>query len=250
MMMVYYVDQTRYPGLVHPCRKSFPKSLTVTARFLRSGWVEGQCRCPSKAYLGGRSLQQGLVFNPAGSPGALLTHEGRVAGLDANNSSVLRVVPPYMMKPVYFAVALALAAAASGEEVKSARNDFLSVFAVQSTTTYTIVSASTSTVFFSCLSGSYTALICQGRKKKSIRAMPDLDSISSDVFLDTSSDSAGSPAIERDDDPTNSEKFGYTVWTVAKTTTTVTVRYTNTASTIKISYYCGAGGINYPPNSC
>ncbi|XP_047495439.1 uncharacterized protein LOC125043387 [Penaeus chinensis] len=154
------------------------------------------------------------------------------------------------MKLACLAVALVLATVASGEENKNARNDFLSVFAVQSTTTYTIVSASTSTVFFSCLSGSYTALICKGRKKKSIRPMPDLESISSDVSLDSSSDSAGPPAIERDDDPTTSEKLGYTVWTVAKTTTTVTVRYTNTASTIKISYYCGAGGINYPANSC
>ncbi|XP_037790068.1 uncharacterized protein LOC119585495 [Penaeus monodon] len=156
---------------------------------------------------------------------------------------------PLQMKLVCLAVALVLAAVAAGEGSENARNDILSVFAVQSTTTYTVVSASTSTVFFSCLSGSYTALICNGRKKKSIRAMPDLESVSSDVSLDPS-ESVDPLAIERDDDPATSEKFGYTVWTVAKTTTTVTVRYTNTATTVKISYYCGAGGVRYPANSC
>lgn len=74
-------------------------------------------------------------------------------------------------------------------------------------------------------------------------------SVSSDVSLDPS-ESVDPLAIERDDDPATSEKFGYTVWTVAKTTTTVTVRYTNTATTVKISYYCGAGGVRYPANSC
>ena len=54
----------------------------------------------------------------------------------------------------------------------------------------------------------------------------------------------GADAVESKDD-----RINFTVWTTTKTTTTVTVMYTNTASTIRISYYCVAGGINLP-NAC
>ncbi|XP_027213290.2 uncharacterized protein [Penaeus vannamei] len=155
------------------------------------------------------------------------------------------------MKVACLVVAVALAAAAAGEESKRERNNFLDVFAVQSTTTYTVISASTSTVFYSCLSGSYTALICKGRKRKSTRAFRNLDSIDGDasldsISLDSSSDAMGPAATDRDDSVA-ANRFGYTVWTTSKTTSTVTLLYTNTASTIKISYYCDAGGVNYPP---
>lgn len=76
----------------------------------------------------------------------------------------------------------------------------------------------------------------------SIDGDASLDSIS----LDSSSDAMEPAATDRDDSVA-ANRFGYTVWTTSKTTSTVTLLYTNTASTIKISYYCDAGGVNYPP---
>merc|ERR1712198_184250 len=125
------------------------------------------------------------------------------------------------------------------------------LFGSYKTTTYTVVSASTSTVYYSCLSGTYSALICKGRKRKSVRGMKDLSTPVEDMMLDSSGD-AGSEDVKQLDNNTNNsnQKFGFTVWTTSKTTTSITVMYTNTASTLRISYYCAAGGINFPTNPC
>ncbi|XP_042873276.1 uncharacterized protein LOC122253915 [Penaeus japonicus] len=147
-------------------------------------------------------------------------------------------------------LAVAVATAADdGARISGLHNYARNLFGTVRTTTYTVVSASSSTVFYSCLSGSYTALICQGRKKKSLRKIEEVDGLE-DMPLDASSDASVEPLLEKDVDSKDTQKIGFTVWTTSKTTTTVTVLYTNTASTIRISYYCGAGGINYPTNSC
>ncbi|XP_068248913.1 uncharacterized protein [Palaemon carinicauda] len=130
------------------------------------------------------------------------------------------------------------------------------LFGSFSTTTYTIVSAVTSTVFFSCLSGS-DATICQGRNTKRFRRGSRTKAIEleeGDDLLVPSlepsdlSEPMGEKTSETEESP--KEKFGFTVWTTARTTTSVTVFYTNTSTTIRLSYYCIAGGIQYPANNC
>merc|ERR1712198_830187 len=124
------------------------------------------------------------------------------------------------------------------------------LFGSYKTTTYTVVSAST--VYYSCLSGTYSALICKGRKRKSVRGMKDLSTPVEDMMLDSSGDAGSDNVKQLDNNNTNNndQKFGFTVWTTSKTTTSITVMYTNTASTLRISYYCAAGGISFPVNPC
>merc|ERR1712142_845350 len=115
------------------------------------------------------------------------------------------------------------------------------------TTTYTAVSLSTSTVYASCYSGTHT-ILCTGRKKglRQKRKIAD-DLMTPEEGLQSSQAEGGK---EGDDAVlSNDDRLNFTVWTTTKTTTSVTVMYTNTASTIRISYYCVAGGINLP-NAC
>lgn len=65
------------------------------------------------------------------------------------------------------AAVVALAMPSSGvEEQGVARISNRFFLGVSSTTTYSMVSVSTSTVFFSCLSGTYTEKVCKGRNAK------------------------------------------------------------------------------------
>lgn len=72
------------------------------------------------------------------------------------------------------------------------------------------------------------------------------------LALDSSATDLGD--VEPDQDTSgrhdNLGKVAYTIWTTSKTTSTITVLYTNTASTVKISYYCVAGGVQYPSVNC
>lgn len=72
------------------------------------------------------------------------------------------------------------------------------------------------------------------------------------MALDSSSTHFGDDEPEREASGGHDSlgKIGYTIWTTTKTTSTVTVLYTNTASTVKISYYCVAGGVQYPSVNC
>ncbi|KAG0712223.1 hypothetical protein GWK47_018959 [Chionoecetes opilio] len=125
---------------------------------------------------------------------------------------------------------------------------------VSSTTTHTSVVMVTSTVFFSCLSGT-SATVCQGRRRRkslpSVVQIDDEDSSSSNSkALDgslvdpdatesyTSSSSSSSDPREADKDT----KFQFlTVWSAVSTTTTVTMLYTDTNTTVRLSYFCQAG---------
>ncbi|XP_066964053.1 uncharacterized protein [Macrobrachium rosenbergii] len=127
-----------------------------------------------------------------------------------------------------------------------------------STTTYTVVSATTSTVFFSCLSGT-DSTVCKGRNTKRFRRGsrtkaielvdhddPTLPALESSDLEEPLTEDRSATGESQD----NNQKFGFTVWTTARTTTSVTVFYTNTSTTIRLSYYCVAGGIQFPINRC
>ncbi|XP_064078487.1 uncharacterized protein LOC135195914 [Macrobrachium nipponense] len=132
------------------------------------------------------------------------------------------------------------------------------LFGSFSTTTYTIVSAITSTVFFSCLSGT-DSTVCRGRNAKRFRrgskskAIELADDTDPTLPLLESSDVAEPLTEDRNaaaEPQADNQKFGFTVWTTARTTTSVTVFYTNTSTTIRLSYFCIAGGIQLPINRC
>ncbi|XP_053634520.2 uncharacterized protein [Cherax quadricarinatus] len=132
-----------------------------------------------------------------------------------------------------------------------------------STTTYTDVVMVTSTVFFSCLSGTSTVL-CQGkRRKKSLFSVVDVqDNDDDNSGLDSSivdynrdprelgydeETTELSPEESRD---VNSKFLGLIFWTITRTTTTVTMLYTDTRTTIRLSYFCQAGQVVLPINRC
>ncbi|XP_068248907.1 uncharacterized protein [Palaemon carinicauda] len=132
------------------------------------------------------------------------------------------------------------------------------LFGSFSTTTYTVVSAVTSTVFFSCLSGT-DSTVCQGRNAKRFRRGSRTKAIELEGADDFSLPKLEPSAIEEPtaeessvagDAKVNDPKFGFTIWTTARTTTSVTVFYTNTSTTIRLSYYCVAGGLQFPANRC
>lgn len=62
-------------------------------------------------------------------------------------------------------------------------------------------------------------------------------------LLDTKS------VAENVEDVEDKDKLAFTVWTTSRTTTSVTVFFTNTSSTVRVSFYCVAGGISLP-NGC
>ncbi|XP_050727796.1 uncharacterized protein LOC127004274 [Eriocheir sinensis] len=132
-----------------------------------------------------------------------------------------------------------------------------------STTSETVVAMVTSTVFFSCIEGTSTSL-CNGRRKRKAhrsslyhieedasysalegshrdlaREMRELKDL---VYLD--------PEEEQEDDLAMSKLLGFTLWTRARTTSTVTMLFTDTNTTIRLSYYCQAGGLQMPEFPC
>ncbi|XP_063859247.1 uncharacterized protein LOC135100347 isoform X1 [Scylla paramamosain] len=134
---------------------------------------------------------------------------------------------------------------------------------VSSTTTHTSVVMVTSTVFFSCLSGTSAAVCLGRRRKKSVPTMVEFDD--SDTSSHTSKaldgslvdpDGTRSYASDSSDFSSDSRqadkdgKFQFlTVWSAVSTTTTVTMLYTDTNTTIRLSYYCQAG-FQQLPNGC
>ena len=54
---------------------------------------------------------------------------------------------------------------------------------------------------------------------------------------------------ENGDVAKDSKKF-FTVWTKSITTTTLTTFFTNTDTTISLSYYCRAGNLVTPADGC
>ncbi|CAL4063804.1 unnamed protein product [Meganyctiphanes norvegica] len=127
-----------------------------------------------------------------------------------------------------------------------------------STTTYTVVSVSTSTANYICYSGIVTNKICKGRRKRNIitgekRLIRDLEHFeSSSAIESTKNEMAESvkPSIGKSVEPED-RLIGFTVWTTALTTTSVTTISTDTATTIRMSFACIIGGADYPNyNSC
>nr|XP_053634518.1 uncharacterized protein LOC128690028 [Cherax quadricarinatus] len=139
-------------------------------------------------------------------------------------------------------------------EELSDRNRF---FAGYTTTTYTDVVMVTSTVFFSCLSGTTTNTVCQGRRRKKdlrmLLELPDNEEVdlagSEDTEVDSSTYSPYSEP-EAHEAAHSNEKIFLTLWTTTRTTTTVTMLYTDTRTTIRLSYFCLAGQIQLPIFRC
>ncbi|KAK7076180.1 hypothetical protein SK128_016679 [Halocaridina rubra] len=164
------------------------------------------------------------------------------------------------IRTLQFAVAIALLAythAAENEKSKLKENSptpldprekFL--FGSFSTTTYTQVVASTSTVFFSCLSGTATGTVCQGRGARRNKKLkrPDITVVESEVKEDI--ESSITDDVVNQQDMVRNSKLGFTIWTTSRTTTSVTVFFTNTSTTLRLSYYCFAGGIQFPQFNC
>ncbi|KAK7076182.1 hypothetical protein SK128_016681 [Halocaridina rubra] len=133
-----------------------------------------------------------------------------------------------------------------------ARDKFL--FGSFSTTRYTQVVASTSTVFFSCLSGTSGGAVCMGRNTKRKKRMLQNDMTIGDSPNVPEVESSQATSPEKTDlapvESTNNSKLAFTIWTTSRTTTQVTVFFTNTSTTIRLSYYCFAGGIQFPQFNC
>ncbi|KAK7068553.1 hypothetical protein SK128_004758 [Halocaridina rubra] len=139
------------------------------------------------------------------------------------------------------------------------REKFL--FGSFSTTTYTNFVLSTSTVFFSCLVGTTSQVVCSGRSRSSGRRMlrdaplqagkelTQGDEPVTDYYVPESSFNDVNES-SKSDLPENSEKFAFTIWTTSRTTSSITVYYTNTSTTVRLSYVCAAAAVSYPPFNC
>ncbi|KAG7153828.1 uncharacterized protein LOC121856989 [Homarus americanus] len=139
------------------------------------------------------------------------------------------------------------------------KEKFLGTF---STSTRTMVIASTSTVFLTCLSGTANPVVlCGGRRKKRNVREKSMTFLLDDYrglpgpILEGSTEGVNVDGKERDTggvgEEGHAEKFlGIQLWTTTAVTTSVTVFYTNTSTTVRISFYCAAGGLNLPPISC
>ena len=57
-------------------------------------------------------------------------------------------------------------------------------------------------------------------------------------------------AEEKDGKGNTKLLFGVNIWTRVRTTSTVTMLYTDTNTTIRLSYYCQAGSLQLPANNC
>ena len=55
---------------------------------------------------------------------------------------------------------------------------------------------------------------------------------------------------EEEKSATKDNKNFFTVWTESVTTTTLTTFFTNTDTTISLSYYCRAGNLVSPADNC
>jgi len=107
-----------------------------------------------------------------------------------------------------------------------------------STTTLWSISVSTSTVFFTCASGHLATAACAGRRKKRRINMPEnfQDNVNPEL-----GGSMANVEKEQEQELKKSEKlYGFTVWTAVTASSTVIVFTTNTASSVRVSFYCSA----------
>ncbi|KAK8407292.1 hypothetical protein O3P69_002090 [Scylla paramamosain] len=127
------------------------------------------------------------------------------------------------------------------------------IFGSSSTTTYTGVSLSTSTVFLTCLSGTGTQ-VCEGRRKRrDVKQLEDLAQSEMSPELEGSIDEEDGKSLvpaEVLEENKGNEKLAFTVWTTSRTVTTITTTSTNDATTIRVSIYCLAGNIQLPNFPC
>ncbi|KAK8407290.1 hypothetical protein O3P69_002088 [Scylla paramamosain] len=136
-------------------------------------------------------------------------------------------------------------------------------FGRYTTTTEIAVVMVTSTVFFSCLSGTSAALCTGRRRKKDLLPLTDLNFDHDERYhLDSSqnTDTEGmahsldealeAQAEEKDRKGNTKLFFGVNVWSRVRSTSTVTMLYTDTNTTIRLSYYCQAGNLQLPVNNC
>nr|XP_053634525.1 uncharacterized protein LOC128690032 [Cherax quadricarinatus] len=130
------------------------------------------------------------------------------------------------------------------------RNRFFGTF---QTSTRSLVSLITSTVFFSCLSGTATASVCTGRRRRRALSMDKPKSLIVDPnewSALTSSGDGSDVTTDAADTEANEKLFGIQVWTISTTSTSVTVFYTDSRTTIRLSYYCVAAGMSLPIRRC
>merc|ERR1712106_190294 len=128
---------------------------------------------------------------------------------------------------------------------------FMNALATYSTTTYTVVSVSTSSMKIICYSGIASATTCKGRRRK--RKVRQYDNLleaaesQSDNVLEGSKDQLAESVEPRQGkaEDLDGRLLGFTVWTTTKSTTSVTVFYTDTATTLKVSIGCAIGGADY-----
>ncbi|XP_064078988.1 uncharacterized protein LOC135196240 [Macrobrachium nipponense] len=132
------------------------------------------------------------------------------------------------------------------------------IFGAASTTTYTSIVATTSTVFLSCLSAT-AATVCERRKRW---ARPHLKNLRkeiavalADTELETSLDPSEVPDYASNPEEAGKQdlddgKLALTVWTTTRVSTTVTVFYTNTSTTVTLSFGCVVGGMIRPTQRC
>jgi len=116
-----------------------------------------------------------------------------------------------------------------------------------STLSHTMVSFTTSTVLSLCLQATVATPICGGKKRKRRNLLDDVNEReSSQLALDSSVVSA------TDEDDVDKEKFlkFFTVWTKSITTTTLTTFFTNTGTTISLSYLCTSSALRLPIDGC
>ncbi|CAL4121663.1 unnamed protein product [Meganyctiphanes norvegica] len=153
-----------------------------------------------------------------------------------------------------------IASAAAAQHTTTNQDEFMDIrqkflLGTSSTTTYTVVSAATSTVYHSCLSGISSSALCTGRRKKRSNIIKKIDLLNRPLLEDLASSTlqeSMSEAWTREARSDGSEqgRFGFTVWTPTKLTTSVTVLYTNTSSTIRLSYFCSAAFVESPAAGC
>ncbi|KAK3857522.1 hypothetical protein Pcinc_036233 [Petrolisthes cinctipes] len=132
-------------------------------------------------------------------------------------------------------------------------------FASVTSTTETVFVMVTSTVFFSCISIAPSGPACMGRRRKrslsrTIEVDHDkqrglsLDSSQQDALLNT-----GDPGQQRDnidDTDNNTRLLGINIWSSVRSTSTVTMLFTDTNTTIRLGYYCLAGNVRLPTFNC
>ncbi|RXG51190.1 hypothetical protein Avbf_03251 [Armadillidium vulgare] len=135
------------------------------------------------------------------------------------------------------------------ENLKKSNEKNPRFFKAQRVTTFTDYSFSTKTIYPQCVS-SVSTVLCSGKKRR--KRMTNMDDIPKDnsrsdltVVEGTLADSEKKVEIP----PAESDREGrlaFTVWTTTRTTSTATVKYTNTSTTLSLFYACTVGNVEFP----